>query len=227
MVKLVMLVNVVISAFVKQHEHYAVFGAGPFMNVTFPRMQTIICERLLMALPSRAGVTPFLAANLHGYDNFKWMLYGDDDTVFFVDNALDMLEELDHNMPYFLTDHLWFPDQFGEKHTLAPSAMHGHDGMANVVLACEQSPAAHLQGTAVFELKTIVVIATAQSSVTVSSARTLMLLMTACKQQVMHQQSCPVEYIYAASKRAYIDQYQYKALMSTKQVLKTSPRTRY
>ena len=61
----------------------------------------------------RAGVTPFLAAHLHGYDNFKWMLYGDDDTVFFIDNALDMLEGLDHNMPYFLTDHLWFPDQFG------------------------------------------------------------------------------------------------------------------
>ncbi|DBB03610.1 hypothetical protein WJX82_006761 [Trebouxia sp. C0006] len=60
----------------------------------------------------RAGVTPFLAAHLHGYNNFKWMLYGDDDTVFFIDNALDMLEGLDHNMPYFLTDHLWFPDQF-------------------------------------------------------------------------------------------------------------------
>ena len=62
----------------------------------------------------RAGVTPFLAAHLHGYDNFKWMLYGDDDTVFFIDNVLDMLEGLDHNMPYFLTDHLWFPDQFGK-----------------------------------------------------------------------------------------------------------------
>ena len=41
------------------------------------------------------------------------MLYGDDDTVFFIDNALEMLEGLDHNMPYFLTDNLWFPDQFG------------------------------------------------------------------------------------------------------------------
>ena len=59
-------------------------------------------------------MTPFLAAHLHGYDNFKWLLYGDDDTVFFIDNALDMLEGLDHNMPYFLTDHLWFPDQFGK-----------------------------------------------------------------------------------------------------------------
>ena len=74
---------------------------------------------LIAAYLLRAGVTPFLAAHLHGYNNFKWMLYGDDDTVFFIDNALDMLEELDHNMPYFLTDHLWFPDQFG-KALLAP-----------------------------------------------------------------------------------------------------------
>ncbi|DBA97859.1 hypothetical protein WJX82_007212 [Trebouxia sp. C0006] len=72
----------------------------------------------------RAGVTPFLAAHLRGYDNFKWMLYGDDDTVFFVDNALDMLEELDHNMPYFLTDHLWFPDQFDGQPVEAHRKMH-------------------------------------------------------------------------------------------------------
>ena len=62
----------------------------------------------------RAGITPFLAAHLQGYDNFKWMLYGDDDTVFFIDNALDMLAGLDHDMPYFLSDHLWFQDQLGE-----------------------------------------------------------------------------------------------------------------
>ncbi|KAL3137758.1 hypothetical protein ABBQ38_005021 [Trebouxia sp. C0009 RCD-2024] len=72
----------------------------------------------------RAGVTPFLAAHLHGYDNFKWMLYGDDDTVFFVDNVLDMLEDLDHNMPYFLTDHLWFPDQFDGQPAEAHRKMH-------------------------------------------------------------------------------------------------------
>lgn len=57
----------------------------------------------------RAGVTPFLAAKLTDY-NFKWLLYGDDDTVFFIENALSLLEGLDHNMPYFLTDHLWYPD---------------------------------------------------------------------------------------------------------------------
>lgn len=46
------------------------------------------------------------------------MLYGDDDTVFFIDNTLEMLEGLDHDMPYFLTDNLWFPDQFGKLHSL-------------------------------------------------------------------------------------------------------------
>lgn len=75
--------------------------------------------KLGACVPNRAGVTPFLAAHLHGYKNFKWMLYGDDDTVFFIDNALDMLEGLDHNMPYFLTDHLWFPDQFGNSSFIA------------------------------------------------------------------------------------------------------------
>ena len=37
------------------------------------------------------------------------MLFGDDDTVFYVDNALRLLETLDHTMPYILSDHIWFP----------------------------------------------------------------------------------------------------------------------
>ena len=57
-------------------------------------------------------MTPFLAAKMKDY-KFKWLLYGDDDTVFFIENALSMLEGLDHNMPYFLTDHLWYPDLYG------------------------------------------------------------------------------------------------------------------
>ena len=84
------------------------------MVSTIPMHQSCrVVQEFLLAC--RAGVTPFLAAHLHGYDNFKWMLYGDDDTVFFIDNALDMLEGLDHNMPYFLTDNIWFPDQFGKQ----------------------------------------------------------------------------------------------------------------
>ena len=37
------------------------------------------------------------------------MLFGDDDTVFYVDNVLRLLETLDHTMPYILSDHIWFP----------------------------------------------------------------------------------------------------------------------
>ncbi len=49
-----------------------------------------------------------------GLDSFKWVLYGDDDTVFFVDGALDMLENLDYNMPYLLSDDVWFVEDDGK-----------------------------------------------------------------------------------------------------------------
>ena len=49
-----------------------------------------------------------------GLDSFKWVLYGDDDTVFFIDGALDALENLDYNMPYLLSDDVWFVEDDGE-----------------------------------------------------------------------------------------------------------------
>lgn len=36
-------------------------------------------------------------------DNFKWILYGDDDTYFFVDAVMKNLQKLDPATPYFLT----------------------------------------------------------------------------------------------------------------------------
>ena len=53
-------------------------------------------------------MAPFLANHSLGADTYKWMLYGDDDTVFYLDNVLRMVESLDHTMPYFITDHIWF-----------------------------------------------------------------------------------------------------------------------
>lgn len=38
--------------------------------------------------------------------SFKWMLYGDDDTFFFVDAVLEAVGGLDPEMPYFLTGKL-------------------------------------------------------------------------------------------------------------------------
>ena len=41
---------------------------------------------------------------------WKWMLYGDDDTVFFLDNVVALLETLDWRQPYLLSDSLWWPE---------------------------------------------------------------------------------------------------------------------
>lgn len=60
-------------------------------------------------------MAPFIANNTAGIDSYKWMLFGDDDTVFYVDNILRMLETLDHTMPYILSDHIWFPTDLKSK----------------------------------------------------------------------------------------------------------------
>ena len=64
-------------------------------------------------------MAPFIANNTAGIDSYKWMLFGDDDTVFYVDNILRMLVTLDHTMPYILSDHIWFPTDL-ESEALLP-----------------------------------------------------------------------------------------------------------
>jgi len=39
-------------------------------------------------------------------------LYGDDDTVFFTDAALKLASTMDPNLPYLVTDNLWFSALF-------------------------------------------------------------------------------------------------------------------
>ncbi len=39
----------------------------------------------------------------HFGESYKWLLYGDDDTFFFLDAAMQVLQHLDPEMPYFLT----------------------------------------------------------------------------------------------------------------------------
>ena len=36
-------------------------------------------------------------------NSFKWLFFGDEDTVFFVDNALELLQDFDPSMPYIIT----------------------------------------------------------------------------------------------------------------------------
>jgi len=45
---------------------------------------------------------PFVAHKQLG-DTYKWLLYGDDDTVWFMDGVLKFLEDLDPDMPYFIS----------------------------------------------------------------------------------------------------------------------------
>lgn len=70
---------------------------------------------------TRAGLVPFLA-HRHFGDSYLWLLYMDDDTVFFPGALLHLLPDFDPDMPYFLTDHLWFEEP-GDK-----QATHPHRG---------------------------------------------------------------------------------------------------
>lgn len=60
----------------------------------------------------RAALAPFLAFRELG-DSFKWLLYGDDDTVFFTDAVLNLASTLDPDLPYVVTDNLWWSSHFG------------------------------------------------------------------------------------------------------------------
>lgn len=86
--------------------HNEVFGVCPDQLVSDPKWHK--------AGDLRATVTPFLANMTIGPDNFKWMLFGDDDTVFLIDNVLNLLPHLDPTVPYFMTDHLWYPETVGK-----------------------------------------------------------------------------------------------------------------
>ncbi|KAG2454903.1 hypothetical protein HYH02_000733 [Chlamydomonas schloesseri] len=54
----------------------------------------------------RAAVAPF-AAHRHYGDSYKWMLYGDDDTVFFLPGVRKLLARFDPEQPLALSDNLW------------------------------------------------------------------------------------------------------------------------
>lgn len=56
-------------------------------------------------------MTPFLANQTYGVDSYKWSLFGEDDTVFMLQNALNLLGHLDPDLPYFLTDNIHYPQK--------------------------------------------------------------------------------------------------------------------
>ncbi|GFR42726.1 hypothetical protein Agub_g3644 [Astrephomene gubernaculifera] len=56
---------------------------------------------------TRAAATPFLA-HRHFGDTYKWMLYGDDDTIFYMTGVLKLLSQFDPEQPLALTDNIWY-----------------------------------------------------------------------------------------------------------------------
>lgn len=52
---------------------------------------------------SRAALAPVLAHKALSPGSFRWMLFGDDDTIFFVDSVLEFLQDFDPDLPYFIS----------------------------------------------------------------------------------------------------------------------------
>ncbi|KXZ55605.1 hypothetical protein GPECTOR_2g1155 [Gonium pectorale] len=60
-----------------------------------------------MSGDTRAAVAPF-AAHRHFGETYKWLLYGDDDTLFFMDAVKHMLDSYDPDLPLAFSDDLWY-----------------------------------------------------------------------------------------------------------------------
>lgn len=56
-------------------------------------------------------MAPFLANKTAAPGSYKWILYGDDDTFWFIDNVLAYLDQLDPDMPYLLSDNIWMKER--------------------------------------------------------------------------------------------------------------------
>ena len=55
----------------------------------------------------RIAMAPALAAAKLSNTSYKWMLYGDDDTVFIMGNVHKLLQGYDHTLPILLSDSYW------------------------------------------------------------------------------------------------------------------------
>ncbi|KAG2501555.1 hypothetical protein HYH03_000062 [Edaphochlamys debaryana] len=60
-----------------------------------------------MAGDSRAAMAPFLAHEAYG-ETYKWLLYGDDDTIFYMPAVKHLLAHLDPELPFAISDNLWY-----------------------------------------------------------------------------------------------------------------------
>lgn len=70
-------------------------------------------QRLKLSKPflpgdSRVSMMPWLAHKaLQDAPPYKWLLYGDDDTFFFLHGVRQLLRSYDHSLPYVISDSFW------------------------------------------------------------------------------------------------------------------------
>ncbi|KAL3136186.1 hypothetical protein ABBQ32_007200 [Trebouxia sp. C0010 RCD-2024] len=84
-------------------ENLEFWGTSPDVPVTDPLKEK--------AGDFRAALAPFLANKTAAPNSYKWILYGDDDTFWFIDNVLIHLDQLDPDMPYLLSDNIWMKER--------------------------------------------------------------------------------------------------------------------
>lgn len=77
--------------------------------------------RSLYGGDTRAALVPYLAHDSFG-DSYKWLLYGDDDTVWFMESVMRLLQDFDPDLPYFITDHMWWASTPGRASHPNPEA---------------------------------------------------------------------------------------------------------
>ncbi|BDA41187.1 hypothetical protein COCOBI_01-8420 [Coccomyxa sp. Obi] len=76
---------------------------------------------------TRWALAPFLAHQALNSSGYKWMLFGGADTVFFPEAVLQALEGFDPQIPYIITDNLWWEGKHGRPmHNNAPRCLPCH-----------------------------------------------------------------------------------------------------
>ena len=80
----------------------ALVQEGKAHNETWSYYPDDVFLRSLYGGETRAALVPYLAHASFG-DSYKWLLYGDDDTLWFTESVLKLLEDFDPDLPYFIT----------------------------------------------------------------------------------------------------------------------------
>lgn len=83
----------------------ALVQEGKLHNETWSYYPDDAPLRSLYGGDTRAALVPYLAHASFG-DTYKWLLYGDDDTVWFMESVMKLLQDFDPDLPYFITG--WF-----------------------------------------------------------------------------------------------------------------------